>query len=114
LVVVVGLAGCGGGAPDTAAPDAARTGGDEEDLTKRWGPDVMPDQDTEPLQFLYWRVDQLFDRSDLDGDGRMTRDEYPGEDFNFDRIDTNDDDFLTKKEIIDDMTPRLREEGKIP
>ena len=108
--MIVGLAGCGGGTPDTAAP----TGGDDEELTKRWGPDVMPDQDAEPLQFLYWRVDQLFDRSDLDGDGRLTRDEYPGEDHNFERIDANDDDVVTKKEIIDDMIPRLREEGKIP
>jgi hypothetical protein len=110
----VGLAGCGGGAPDTTAPEAAPAGGDEQDLTKRWGPDVMPDQDAEPLQFLYWRVDQLFDRNDLDGDGRITRDEYGGEEVNFERIDANDDDVITKKEIIDDMTPRLREEGKIP
>jgi hypothetical protein len=112
--VVFGLAGCGGGASDSTAPEAAQAGGDEADLTKRWGPDVMPDQDAEPLQFLYWRVDQLFDRSDLDGDGRITRDEYEGEDFNFDRIDANDDDALTKKEIIDDMTPRLQEQGTIP
>jgi hypothetical protein len=114
LVVMVGLAGCGGGGSDSAPPDTAQTGSDDEDLTKRWGPDVMPDQDTEPLQFLYWRVDSLFDRSDLDADGRLTRDEYPGEAFNFERIDANDDGVVTKKEIIDDMAPRLREEGKIP
>ena len=59
-------------------------------------------------------MDQLFDTGDLDGDGRITRDEFKGEDFNFDRIDANGDGVLTKKEIIDDMTPRLREEGKIP
>ncbi len=68
----------------------------------------------EPLQFLYWRVDAMFERGDTDGDGRMDLDEFAGEAFNFERIDINNDGFLTKKEMIDDMIPVLRAEGKIP
>ena len=67
----------------------------------------------EPLQFLYWRVDDMFERKD-DGDGRMDMDEFGGEAYNFERIDLNGDGFLTKKEVVDDMIPVLRAEGKIP
>jgi hypothetical protein len=113
LILVLGFAGCGGGASEAPGQDAAPDG-EISELTKRWGPDAMPDRDAEPLQFLYWRVDQMFDREDADGDGRINREEFRGQSHNFDRIDTDGDGFITKQEIIDDAIPRLREEGKIP
>ncbi len=88
--------------------------GDAEDLTRKWGPEEQPDPNVEPLQFLYWRVDAMFERGDMDGDGRMDMDEFAGEAYNFERIDLNGDGFLTKKEVVDDMIPVLRAEGKIP
>ncbi len=68
----------------------------------------------EPLQFLHWRVDAMFERGDIDGDGRMDLDEFTGDVFNFERMDADGDGFLTKKEVVDDMIPVLRAEGKIP
>ncbi len=68
----------------------------------------------EPLQFLHWRVDAMFERQDIDGDGRLDADEFAGEAYNFERIDLNGDGFLIKKEVVDDMIPVLRAEGKIP
>ena len=68
----------------------------------------------EPLQFLYWRVDAMFERKDVDADGMLDADEFAGEEYNFERIDLNADGFLTKQEVVDDMIPVLRAEGKIP
>jgi Ca2+-binding EF-hand superfamily protein len=68
----------------------------------------------EPLQFLYWRVDAMFEGKDADGDGMLDADEFAGEEYNFERIDLNADGFLTKQEVVDDMIPVLRAEGKIP
>jgi len=68
----------------------------------------------EPLQFLHWRVDAMFDRSDINGDGRMDLDEFAGEAYNFERMDANGDGFLIKKEVVEDMIPVLRAEGQIP
>jgi hypothetical protein len=56
----------------------------------------------------------MFERQDIDGDGRMDMDEFSGEAYNFERIDINGDGFLTKQEVVDDMIPVLRAEGKIP
>jgi len=123
LTVMLAFVGCGGGAESTPADtDASATqavetsGGEEqeEDLFKQWGPEEMPDQYAQPLEFFYWRVDRMFEASDLDTDGRINIDEYNGESFNFERIDANSDGYLTKKEVIDDFIPVMREEGKIP
>ena len=59
-------------------------------------------------------MDRLFVDKDLDGDGQLTLEEFGGVTHNFERIDTNDDGLVIKKEIIDDMTQRLREQGTIP
>jgi hypothetical protein len=74
----------------------------------------MPDPDTEPLQFLYWRVDQLYDTKDANADGRLDLEEFGGLAHNFERIDVDGDGFVTKQEIIDDQVQTMREEGKIP
>jgi len=125
LVLLVGI-GCGGAADESSdyGEDAANTsaatpaaGGDddaEEDLTKRWGPAEQPDQNEQPLEFLYWRVDKMFDTADLDGDGRLSVDEYRGETFNFQRLDGNGDGWVSKKEVIDDHSAAMREQGLIP
>ncbi len=119
LALLVSLAGCSGGATDSDSGETPQTGSAPtedgvEDLTKRWGPVDMPDSSQQPLEFLYWRVDGLFEREDLDTDGRLSLDEYTGEAYNFERIDANGDGFITKKEVIDDHIPVMREEGKIP
>ncbi len=119
LALAVIATGCGGGetekpsTPTSTTPATVASGG-EEDLTKRVGPEEQPDQTAEPLQFLYWRVDAMFERGDADGDGRLDTDEFSGESYNFERMDINADGFLTKKEVVDDMIPVLRAEGKIP
>jgi hypothetical protein len=99
---------------DAPASQAPTNSAGENELTRRWGPVTMPDQDTEPLEFLYWRVDSLYDVKDADQDGRLTMDEFGGQKANFERIDVDADGFVVKKEIIDDMTQVLREQGSIP
>ena len=109
--------GCGERASETSSTSpAAETPASEsgEDLTARLGPEEQPDPNTEALQFLYWRVDLMFEKRDADGDGMLSLDEFSGELYNFERIDLNTDSFLTKQEIVDDMIPVLRAEGKIP
>jgi len=124
LVLLVGI-GCGGAADkssghgEEAASTPAATpaaGGDdgEEDLTKRWGPAEQPDRYDQPLEFLYWRIDKMFDTADLDGDGRLSVDEYRGESFNHQRLDANGDGWVTKKEVIEDHSASLREQGLLP
>jgi len=98
---------------DKSAQEQTPASGDGEDLTRKWGPEEQPDLNAEPLQFLYWRVDAMFERGDGDGDGRMDMDEFAGETYNFERIDRNADGFLTKQEVVDDMIPVLRAEGKL-
>ena len=110
---VVLTASCSGGESGNSS-NGTDSGGADPELTKNWGPEELPDQNLEPLQFLYWRVDGLFERLDLNRDGKIDLDEYEGATYNFDRMDTDGDGFITKKEVIDDMTVVLREEGKIP
>jgi hypothetical protein len=98
---------------DKSNQEQTPASGDEKDLTRKWGPEEQPDRNAEPLQFLYWRVDAMFERVDIDGDGRMDMDEFAGETYNFERIDLNADGFLTKQEVVDDMIPVLRAEGKL-
>ncbi len=116
LAVLATLAGCGGGnAQSEGSPSASRGGGaGEADLNRNWGPAEMPDQEAQPLEFLYWRVDRMFEEIDADVDGRISADEYTGDAFNFQRMDSNGDGFMTKKEIIDDFIPVLRQQGAIP
>ena len=123
LTVMLAFVGCGGGGGESTSADTdasttsavqASGGEEEEDLLKMWGPEEMPDQYAQPLEFLHWRVDRMFEREDVDTDGRISRDEFGGESVNFDRIDMSGDGYITKKEVIDDFVPVLREEGKIP
>ena len=77
----------------------------------------MPDQESQPLEFLHWRVDTMFDTVDIDRDGKISEEEFTGdfggEIYNFQRMDADADGYLVKQEIVDDMVPVLREEGKI-
>lgn len=116
LAVALVVAGCGssGGEGSSSSSSSGSTGSGGEDLTARMGPEEQPDPNTEPLQFLHWRVDNMFERGDVDGDGRMDLDEFSGETYNFERMDANSDGFITKQEVVDDMVPVLRAKGTIP
>jgi hypothetical protein len=125
ILALIGLvAACGGSSGDATAAGGAgggsASGGGSEPAAGggsgagNIGPDTMPDREAEPVQFLYWRIDRMWEEHDADGDGKLSTEEYAGEPYNFERIDTDADGFLTKQEIIDDMTPVLREEGRIP
>lgn len=116
LAVALVVAGCGdsGGEGSSSSSSSGSTGSGGEDLTARMGPEEQPDVNTEPLQFLYWRVDNMFELGDVDGDGRMDLDEFSGETYNFERMDANSDGFITKQEVVDDMVPVLRAKGTIP
>ena len=76
----------------------------EEDLFKQYGPDTQPDRDADPVQFWYWRVDEMFRTRDLNTDGKIERDEFTGIGTEFKAIDRDEDGLLTKKEVIDHVT----------
>jgi hypothetical protein len=97
--------------PSRPAGGAAATAG-SEDLLKQWGPDTMPDRTTEPEQFFYWRVDEMFRQNDADQDGMMTFEEYGGMESNFQRLDLNGDSVITKREVIEDQLPREVPQGQ--
>jgi len=114
------LVSCGGG-PSDAEPAAGQEdphghshdgdGSGDEPQVSQTG---MPDPNSQPIEFLHWRVDQIFAKDDLDGDGQLTPDEWSGPEQNFERLDADEDGLLTKQEIIDDQTTALRERGGIP
>ena len=120
LFAVSLLVSCGGSPSDTE-PAAGQEdshghdhdgGGDAVEIqTSQSG---MPDPNDKPVEFLEWRVDQMFVKDDLDGDGLLTADEWSGPAENFARLDADDDGHLTKKEIVDDQTAAMREKGMIP
>jgi hypothetical protein len=123
------LVGCAGGGEESAPePDAptdvadAATGTEPPerpahdvsiDPSARLGPETRPDRDEEPEKFLYWRIDRMFERSDADGNGLLTRAEFVGETVNFERMDADGDGNLTRTEVADDMFARLQETGHI-
>jgi hypothetical protein len=124
---LVSLTACSGSSSDStgysssrpAAAPSAGTAADPladqgpEDLHKQWGPDTMPDRLTNPQQFLYWRVDEMFRQADKDGDGRISTEEYEGPPENLQRMDTNKDSFLTKREVVTDATRLMKESGEM-
>ena len=116
MLLVLALILCSGGCSEGTS-ESGSTGGVETSGTERLGPETMPDSEAQPLEFLYWRVDKMFAEYDGDGDGKLSEKEFiedfAGEPYNFERLDTNSDGFLVKKELIDDMVPVLREEGRI-
>ena len=122
IVLPALLAGCSGGsgtsdeatATEPAAGPGSTAAVDDEDLLKQWGPSERPDREAQPLEFFHWRVDELFRRGDADENGKLGFDEFSGEQVNFERIDVNDDGFVTKKEFIDDLLPLMQSTGEIP
>ena len=114
IVLTVLLAGCSGGGGTSDEATAAEPAAGAEDLFKQWGPSEMPDREAQPLEFFYWRVDEHFRRSDADENGKLAFDEFGGEQVNFERIDVNDDGFVTKQEFIDDLLPLMQSTGEIP
>ena len=114
------LVSCGGGSSDVEPA----TGQDDPQGPSHDGGDGggeppvsqtdMPDPNSQPVEFLEWRVDQIFAKDDLDGDGQLTMDEWSGPEHNFERLDANEDGLLSKQEIIADQTEGLRERGEIP
>jgi hypothetical protein len=130
--LALALAGCGGAADDgdkaeghdqldNSDPHAGHSHGPGEgDDTGQSPGDMaalmaeMPDPATHPLEHLSWRIDLMYEREDKDGDGKLSREEYSGTTYNFKRLDADEDGFITKKEIIDDMTITYRERGQIP
>jgi hypothetical protein len=73
-----------------------------------------PDPIADPLGFLRWRVNAMFERGDTDGDGMIGRNEFRGETDDFEKMDVNGDGLLTQEEVLDYMIPVLSAEGKIP
>ena len=114
------LVSCGGGSSDVE-PAAGQDdphghehdggeGGSEPPVSQTG----QPDPNSQPIEFLEWRVDQMFAKDDLDGDGQLTIDEWSGPEANFERLDADEDGLLTKQEIVADQTEALRERGQIP
>ena len=99
FLLVGGCAGDGSPPPEENQPASV-----EEDLFKQYGPDEPPDREEDPVQFWYWRVDEMFRTRDLNTDGKIARGEFTGIGMEFKKIDKNEDNFLTKKEVIDHVT----------
>ena len=128
--LALAFAGCGGGADDRNQAEGhdqhdSHTDGPGEVHAADDGPqqspgDVaalmaeMPDPATQPLEHLIWRVDLMYENEDADTDGKLTREEYSGTTYNFQRLDADENGYITKQEIIDDQTVTLRERGRIP
>ena len=115
-ILLLGAIGCASGAPDGGgAPTAGKVEvatdsiapEQEEDLFAQLGPDEMPDRDAEPAAFYNWRVDQMFLNRDKDGDGMISRGEFKGAAAEFDVMDVNGDEFLTKREVADYVFARF-------
>ncbi len=51
----------------------------------------------------------MIERHDLDGDGKISRDEFPGPDEHFDLLDVNGDGFLDEEESSVDLRPESME-----
>ena len=51
----------------------------------------------------------MIERHDLDGDGKISRDEFPGPDEHFDLLDVNGDGFLDEDESSVDLRPESME-----
>lgn len=114
LLVSIGcLAACGGGAESADDSQVASAASGAEPI----GPATEPNMTEQPLEFLHWRIDRMWEDFDTNGDGLLSLEEFTVEDmgqpYAFERIDANADGFLTKQEIVDDQEPVLREEGKI-
>jgi hypothetical protein len=113
--VTVSFFGCGGSSdePGSANPSAPPSRSAQD--TGRVPAAPMPDRETDPLKFTEWRVDQLILKQDADGDGRLDSVEFGDTpENNFQRIDANQDGFVTKQEILDDLIPKMRQAGDIP
>ena len=119
LAMICLIAACGDQSGDTASAAGGDTAADTAgtvtaDAGGSIGPDTMPDREADPLSFLYYRIDRMFEETDTDGDGNLSLEEYQGEVYNFERIDMNSDGLISKQEIVEDRLPALREAGKIP
>jgi len=110
------LVSCGGGASDAepAAGEDDAHGHVHEGGEPPVSQTDQPDPDSQPVEFLEWRVDQIFAMDDLDGDGRLSIEEWSVPEANFERLDADEDGLLTKQEIVADQTAALREAGEIP
>jgi len=130
LLALVFLAACSGGgtstdgprqhaatqSPERPAPAAAPAPDleqGEEDLHKQYGPAEMPDRLSQPQEFLYWRVDEMFRQLDKDTDGKLSPEEWTSPPENFQKMDGNADSFLTKREIIAEATQVMRNSGEL-
>lgn len=80
-------------------------------------PEGAPDREQDPVAFAQWRIDQMFQREDVNLDGFLVPHEYQGpigteeeRQSAFERIDADDDGRLTQEEV---MTSLLAENPEL-
>lgn len=85
----------GAEAPPTAEPAGDPTG----DPAASSAPDAMPDREKDPVAFWTWRIDRMFIEVDKDKDGLVSLTEFTGNPDEFPKMDTNQDQQLSKDEV---------------
>ena len=73
-------------------------------------PEGAPDREQDPVGFLQWRIDQMFQLQDVNVDGTLEAHEYQGpmgteaeRRAAFERLDADDDNRLTQEEVMNGM-----------
>jgi hypothetical protein len=131
LLVTVGC-GCGGGAEQASSGDAPVPGSTTPvrpqggarppaAADRPTAPADMPDREGDPLAYLMWRIDRLFESLDVNKDGFLDEGEFRGPGGTagdrmaaFSRMDGNADGKIYKEDMLGDAIAQdpKRYEGK--